>query len=690
MMEHDLLIEIGTEELPPLAMRRLAEAFAASLDTLLNDNHLPHGASKAYASPRRLAVIVENVPAGQPDREVVRRGPALTAAFDEDGNPTKPAEGFARSCGVTVAELDQLETKKGSFLARRSVEKGKPAADVIPELVEHALQTLPVPKRMRWGNSDVEFVRPVHWVLLLLGAQTVDADILGIACDRYTRGHRFHYNEKIAITEPAAYVETLEQTGKVLVDMERRRDLIHSQVSAAGTALGGTASIDDDLLDEVTALVEWPVAVTGSFDSRYLEVPAEALISSMQDHQKFFPVLDTDGRLMPNFITIANIASKDPQQVSAGNERVIRPRLEDASFFWNQDRKQTLQNRTEKLGAVTYQKQLGSLRDKQTRIANIATSIAESAGFDVQKVQRAAGLCKCDLLTSMVYEFPDLQGIMGRYYAKHDGEDTEVAAALAEQYQPRHAGDDLPVTPTGQALAIADRIDTLVGIFAIGQPPTGDKDPFGLRRAALGVLRIMIEKQLDLDLRALIDVSAGIFPDTVDAASIGDDLFVFMMERLRTYYLDNGYDIDVFESVMARQPLRPRDFDQRMEAVKSFRNLPESISLAAANKRIRNILRKADSAIPQNYKAELLQESAEQALAAAVNDLHAVVSPLFMEREYTVALQKLASLQAPVDQFFDDVMVMADDVALRDNRLALLHALSEMFLQVADISRLQA
>ncbi|MGB5304813.1 MAG: glycine--tRNA ligase subunit beta [Gammaproteobacteria bacterium] len=689
MIKQDLLVEIGTEELPPLSMRRLADAFAASLDTLLNENHLPHGSSKAYASPRRLAVIVKDVPAGQPDREVVRRGPALTAAFDEDGNPTKPAEGFARSCGVTVAELDQLETKKGSFLARRSVEQGQPAADVIPELVEQALQTLPIPRRMRWGNSDVEFVRPVHWILLLLGAQTVEAEILGISSDRYTRGHRFHCNESIAITEPAAYVETLEQTGKVLVDMDQRRDLIRTQVSAAGNALGGTARIDDDLLEEVTALVEWPVAIAGNFDSRYLEVPAEALVSSMQDHQKFFPVLDKDGGLTPNFITVANIESKDPQQVKTGNERVIRPRLEDASFFWNQDRKHTLHSRSEKLGAVTYQKQLGSLQDKQVRIATLAAAIAESAGFDATKAQRAASLCKCDLLTNMVYEFPELQGIMGGYYARHDGEDSEVAASLAEQYQPRHAGDDLPETATGQALAIADRLDTLVGIFAIGQTPTGDKDPFGLRRAALGVLRIMIEKQLDLDLRALIDISAGTFGDTLNASSISADLFTFMMDRLRTYYLESGYEIDVFESVMARLPARPLDFDQRMQAVKSFQNLPESISLAAANKRIRNILRKADSAIPEHYNTDLLQEPAEQALAAAVRDAHASVSPLFGQREYTVALKKLAALQAPVDQFFNDVMVMADDIALRDNRLALLRALSDLFLQVADISRLQ-
>ena len=689
MMEHDLLIEIGTEELPPLALRRLAESFRDSLDDLLKEHHLDHGAAHAYAAPRRLAVYIEKVPLTQPDREVVRRGPALMAAFDENGDPTRPAQGFAKSCGVTVAELDQLETDKGSFLAWRSVEQGRPAVEVIPELVEVALKALPVPRRMRWGDSEVEFVRPVHWVLLLLGTEPVEAEIMGITAGRHTRGHRFHHNEEIAIVEPAAYVQTLEDTGRVLVDMDRRRESILTQVEAAGLALGGRARIEPALLDEVTALVEWPVAVSGSFDERFLEVPAEALVSSMQDHQKFFPVEDNDGQLLPHFITIANIDSKDPQQVQAGNERVIRPRLEDAAFFWNQDRKQALARRAEQLSTVTFQQKLGSLGDKQVRIERIATAIAGQLGFDSEYAQRAAALCKCDLLTSMVYEFPELQGIMGRYYAAHDGEADEVAAALDEQYRPRFAGDSLPDTPTGQALAIADRLDTLVGIFAIGQPPTGDKDPFGLRRAALGILRILIEKRLDLDLRSLIDTAAGGFADALVTDLNADELFGFMMERLRGYYLEQDYEVDEFAAVLARQPRRPLDFDQRLAAVRAFRRLPESASLAAANKRIRNILRKAETAIPGRHDQALLQEPAEQALAAAIGKLGLVVSPLFENREYTEALRELAALQAPVDRFFDDVMVMSDDTALRDNRLALLNALSDLFLQVADISRLQ-
>ncbi|MGB5425830.1 MAG: glycine--tRNA ligase subunit beta [Gammaproteobacteria bacterium] len=685
----DLLIEIGTEELPPKALRRMRDALQASLDTLLDENRLAHGSSHAYATPRRLALLIRDVPVAQPDREVTKRGPALKAAFDADGNPTKPAEGFARSCGVTVSELEELQTDKGSWLVYHSTESGQASSEVIPGLVEKALKALPMPKRMRWGNSEIEFVRPLHWMVLLFGNEAISANVLGIDSGRYSRGHRFHRNEAIAIATADAYVQTLQQDGMVEVDMERRRDSIRTQIMEAGAALGGQALIDAALLDEVTALVEWPVAISGSYDPHFLEVPAEALISSMQDHQKYFPVVDEQGKLLPHFITVANIASKDPQQIKAGNERVIRARLEDAVFFWNQDRKQTLHSRAVQLDGMTFQKRLGSLGDKQTRIAAIATALAGQLGFNVEQVQRAASLCKCDLVTSMVFEFPDLQGIMGRYYALHDGEDEAVATALDEQYQPRFAGDTLPASDPGQLLAIAERLDTLVGIFAIGQTPTGDKDPFGLRRSALGLLRILIEKQLDLDLRAFIDTAASNFPDDLDAASIGDPLFSFMMDRLRAWYLDAGYDVHVFEAVLARQPRRPLDFDQRMRAVRAFRALPEADNLTAANKRIRNILRKSDTAIPASYDATLLLEPAEKALSVALQDLDGQTRPLFEQRDYTNALCQLAALQAPVDTFFDDVMVMADDVALRDNRLALLQSLSELFLQVADISLLQ-
>jgi glycyl-tRNA synthetase beta chain len=685
----DLLIEIGTEELPPKALGRMRDALQSSLQSLLEENGLAHGNSRAYATPRRLAVIIGDVPVAQADRDITKRGPAVKAAFDADGKPTKPAEGFARSCGVAVSELEEMETPKGRWLVYNSTVTGKATTDLIPALLEKALKALPMPKRMRWGNSDIEFVRPLHWVVLLFGEEPVAANILGVDSGRYSRGHRFHHNEPIAIAAPGAYVETLEQDGMVEVDMERRRESIRTQVTEAGAALGGQALIDAALLDEVTALVEWPVAISGSYDPRFLEVPAEALISSMQDHQKYFPVIDEQGKLLPFFITVANIASKDPEQIKAGNERVIRPRLEDATFFWNQDRKQSLHSRATQLDDMTFQKKLGSLGDRQTRIGAIATTLAGQTGFDVEPIQRAAALCKCDLVTSMVFEFPDLQGIMGRYYALHDGEDERVATALDEQYQPRFAGDALPDSETGQALAIAERLDTLVGIFALGQKPTGDKDPFGLRRSALGLLRILIEKQLDLDLRSLIDNAASNYPAALKVHTIGDDLFSFMMERLRAWYLDAGYTVPVFAAVLARQPARPLDFDQRMRAVRAFHDLPEADSLSAANKRIRNILRKAETAIPAQYDKALLQEPAEQALAAALEDLDTQTSPLFKQRNYTTALCKLAALHAPVDDFFDNVMVMTDDEALRDNRLALLQALSDLFLQVADISLLQ-
>jgi glycyl-tRNA synthetase beta chain len=686
----DLLIEIGTEELPPLSLRRLAESFESSLSDLLSEHELRHGPGHAYASPRRLAVLIEQVPLHQPDREVIRRGPALTAAFDEDGNPTRPAEGFARSCGVTVAELDQLETDKGSWLAWRSREAGRPSGELIPELIERALRTLPTPRRMRWADRSEEFVRPVHWVVLLLGEHPVNASILGVPAGRDTRGHRYHCNKPLPVTSAGAYVEILEQKGHVLVDMNHRRDVIRTQVLDAARRLGGSALIDEALLDEVTALVEWPSVITGDFDPRFLEIPAEALISSMQHHQKFFPVIDGGGKLMPHFITIANIDSRNPALVKAGNERVIRPRLEDAAFFWNQDRKHPLQERSTQLDTVVFQQRLGSLGDKQRRIEAVAGFIAEAIGSRVEFAQRAAALCKCDLLTSMVFEFPELQGVMGRYYAMHDGEPAEVAMALDEQYQPRFAGDSLPVTRTGQALAIADRLDTLDGIFAIGQPPTGDKDPFGLRRAALGVLRVMIERELDLDLHELIAIVAAIMPPGIKASRVTDELFDFMMERLRSYYLDAGYDGDVFEAVLVRRPLRPVDFDQRMRAVKAFRNLTESHSLASANKRISNILRKSGTDIPAVYDRALLHETAERELAGAIDQLEREVNPFFVRRAYTEALCRLAALRDPVDNFFDTVMVMVDDPKLRQNRLALLSALSELFLRVADISRLQS
>ena len=685
----DLLVEIGTEELPPKALLRLSAAFAEGVQRGLQDAALAPASVEHHAAPRRLALLVRSVPVAQQDRETVRRGPALAAAFDDDGCPTQAALGFARSCGVAVEALDRLETPKGSWLVYRSVQPGRATAELVPDIVEQALGRLPVPRRMRWGDGDVEFVRPVHWVVLLFGDEPIRARILGVESGRHSRGHRFHHPDPIYIGEPDAYLPILETEGQVLADHRTRREAIRAQVLEQAAALDGTAVIDEELLDEVTALVEWPVALSGRFDAGFLEVPAEALISSMQDHQKYFPVTGADGRLMPHFITVANIASRDPEQIRAGNERVIRPRLADADFFWKQDRRQPLAARAQGLKNMVFQERLGSLYDKQMRIASLATAIADSIGGNPDWAGRAAHLCKCDLLTSMVYEFPELQGVMGRYYALHDGEPEEVAQAIEEHYRPRYAGDDLPATATGQALAIADRLDTLVGIFAVGQPPSGDRDPFGLRRAALGLARILIEKQLDLDLVQLLQAAADLLDERLPADGAVEPVFDYIMERLRGYYQDQGVEGDVFDAVLARRPTRPLDFHRRIEAVREFRRLPEALSLAAANKRIRNILRKAGDEVPDRFDASVLTEPAEQALAARLDELVQQVEPLLDSGRYTEALKDLAQLREPVDRFFDEVMVMADDEALRVNRLALLQSMNRLFLRVADLSRLQ-
>lgn len=686
----DLLIEIGTEELPPKALRRLSEAFADGMMSGLESASLRPASVLRYAAPRRLALLLSDVPVAQSDQETVRRGPALSAAFDDDGCPTSAATGFAKSCRVEVELLDQLETKEGSWLAFRSVRKGQDTAQVIPDLVRKALAGLPIPKRMRWGDRDDEFVRPVHWVVLLFGNDVIDAEILGVKADRYTRGHRFHHPEPIYLGEPQAYLPILETEGQVLADYAARREAIRAQVLEQAKQLGGHALIEDDLLDEVTALVEWPVAIAGKFDSDFLQVPSEALISSMQDHQKYFPVTDDSGKLLPHFITIANLASKDPGQIRAGNERVIRPRLADAAFFWNQDRKQPLRQRASGLQNMVFQKKLGTLFDKQERVSVLAAEIGGAIGGDVAHAERAARLCKCDLLTSMVFEFPELQGTMGRYYARHDGEPADVANAIEEHYRPRFAGDALPQGATGQALAIADRLDSLVGIFAIGQPPTGDKDPFALRRAALGVIRICIEQHLDLDLQALLQQAASSFTSDLNASSVTDAVFDYVMERLRGYYQETGVEADLIEAVLATRPTRLLDIDKRIQACRAFRELPEAASLAAANKRIANILKKTDQAIPENVDSARLEEDAERQLAQQLAGLHRKVVPLMDSGDYTPALKELAGLREAVDAFFDKVMVMVEDDALRANRLALLKNLGNLFLRVADLSRLQS
>ncbi len=692
MSAADLLLEIGTEELPPGAQRRLAEALAQALDEGLAREHLDHGPVRAFASPRRLAVRVADLARSQPDREELRRGPALAAAFDDEGRPTKAAEGFARSCGVAVEALERLETEKGAWLAYRRLVPGKPAAEVVPGIVQNAVDRLPVPRRMRWGEHAVEFVRPVHWVVLLHGDTVIETEILGCRTGRETRGHRFHHPDPILLAEPAVYLPLLETEGRVLADPEARREAIRGQVIEAARKVGGEARIDEDLLEEVTALVEWPVAIAGDFDPRFLEVPPEVLISTMQDHQRYFPVFDAEGRLLPHFVTVANIESRDPAQVRAGNERVIRPRFADAAFFWDQDRRRPLASRIEALGQMVFQERLGTLLDKTRRVAALAARIGEAIGGDPAWAERAAMLSKCDLLTQMVYEFPELQGVMGRYYALHDGEPEEVAWAIEEHYLPRHAGDALPRSRTGQALAIADRLDTLVGIFAIGQAPTGEKDPFALRRAALGVLRILIERELDLDLAHWLREAADRLPEALEARQAVGEVLEFTFDRLRAYCQEQGIRTEVFEAVRAVRPTRPLDFMRRARAVTDFEALPEAEALAAANKRIGNLLRKAREAgesVPESVDPACLRDAAEKALAEAVEEAETAVAPLFEQGEYEAALRRLAQLREPVDRFFDEVMVMAEDSGLRRNRLALLARLQQLFLKAADLGHLQ-
>ncbi len=689
MSKQDLLIEIGTEELPPTALKKLSDAFTSGIVTGLEKAELEYGEVKSYATPRRLAVLVHNLDTSQVDKAVEKRGPSVKAAFDGDGNPTKATEGFARSCGVTPSELESMETDKGAWLVYRSMQKGQATAELIPAIVQESLHRLPIPKRMRWGDLDAEFVRPVHWVVMLFGDDVIDGDILSVKSGRDTYGHRFHHPDPIYLGEPAAYAPILETTGHVIADFADRREAIRAQVMEAAEKTGGKAVIDEELLDEVTGLVEWPLAVVGSFEERFLEVPAECLISAMKGHQKYFHMVDAAGKLMPNFITVSNIDSRKPEFVKEGNERVIRPRLTDADFFWNQDKKQKLESRLESLKSVTFQKKLGSLYDKTQRVVTIAEQVAEAIGGDKSRAGRAAQLAKCDLMTDMVFEFTELQGIMGRYYATHDGEDAEVAAALDEQYMPRFAGDELPAGKAGQALAIAEKLDTLIGIFGIGQLPSGDKDPFALRRAALGALRIIIEQRLDLDLKAALQQAAAANKGLFENPDVATQVFEFMMGRLKAYYHDAGVAPDTFEAVLAQQPTQPLDFDARLRAVTAFRLLPEAESLAAANKRIGNILKKAEENIPNSVDAKLFSDEAEKALAAKVEEMTNMVAPLFAARDYEAALKELAALRPEVDTFFDDVMVMADDAAVRANRLALLAKLSGLFLEVADLGQLQ-
>ena len=686
----DLLIELGTEELPPKALKGLAQAFCQNISKGLEDVNLNFAAIKSYATPRRLAVLVSQLTTTQPDKSVERRGPALQAAFDEEGCPTKAALGFAKSCGVTVEELSKLETDKGAWLAYTVEEKGKHCNELIPAIFQTALDRLPIPKRMHWGDLDAMFVRPVHWAVVLLGSEVIPCNILSVNTGNSTRGHRFHKPESFTISEPSEYETLLEEQGMVMADFDKRQALIKQQVLDAAANTGGTAVIDPDLLDEVTSMVEWPQAVVGNFEKHFLEVPAEALISAMKKHQKYFHMVDKDGQLMPNFITISNIASINPEQIKDGNERVIRPRLSDANFFWSQDKKNMLEDKLERLKTVVFQNKLGTVYDKSQRVTELAALIAEKLTANVSQAKRAAQLAKCDLMTEMVGEFPDLQGIMGRYYAINDGEDHAVAVALDEQYMPRFAGDSTPQSSTGQVLSIAERIDTLMGIFALGQIPSGDKDPFALRRAALGLLRTIIENKLMLDIPELLQQSARLFPDAVQADQACEPVYRFMLDRLKAYFTDQQISVDVFEAVVALTPAEPFDFASRIEAVAQFKKLDAAESLAAANKRITNILKKLDGQLPTEVDNGLFVEPAEKQLAEQLASASATVAPLLANSQYTRALTELSSLREVVDTFFDDVMVMTDDEALKNNRIALLNQLHGQFMQVADLSLLQS
>ena len=677
----DFLVELGTEELPPKALKTLGDAFLAGVEKGLKAAGLSYNSARMYAAPRRLAVLVEQLATQQPDRTLNLDGPPLQAAFDADGNPTQAALGFAKKCGVDLAEID----RSGPKLKFSQHIPGQSAAGLLPGIVENSLNELPIPKRMRWGARKTEFVRPSQWLVMLFGDQVIDCEILAQKAGRVSRGHRFHANHEVRISAPAMYAQEL-RAAYVIADANERRELIAKRVDQLAAEQQGTAIVPPALLEEVSALVEWPVPLVCSFEERFLEVPQEALITTMQDNQKYFCLLDANGKLLPRFITVANVESKDPAQIVSGNEKVVRPRLTDAEFFFKQDKKQKLESFNQRLANVVFQAQLGTVYDKAQRVSALAGFIAERIGGDAKRGARAGLLSKCDLASEMVGEFPEMQGIAGYYYALHDGEPEDVALALNEQYMPRGAGAELPATLTGAAVALADKLDTLVGIFGIGMLPTGSKDPYALRRAALGVLRILIEKGLDLDLGATVDFAIRQFGSKVKAAGLAPQVLDFIFDRLRARYEDEGIDVSVYQAVRAVNPLSPLDFDQRVQAVQAFRKLPEAEALAAANKRVSNLLSKADGQIATSIEAHYFDTPAEFTLNAAIQQADNAVQPLAQARQYREALAQLASLRKPVDSFFEAVLVNAEDPKVRANRYALLARLRGLFLGVADIS----
>ena len=688
MTTQNFLVEIGTEELPPKALKTLATSFADNVEAELNQAGLTFDKIEWFAAPRRLAVKVLNLATQQPSKEIEKRGPAVSAAFDAEGKPTKAAEGWARGCGITVEQAERIATDKGEWLVHRAKIEGQPTKNLLNDIVANALAKLPIPKPMRWADKTVQFIRPVHTVTMLLGDELIEGEILGVASARTIRGHRFLGEKEFEIQHADQYPQLLREKGSVVADFNERKAEIFAKSQAKATALGGVADIEESLLEEVTSLVEYPNVLAAKFEERFLAVPAEALVYTMKGDQKYFPIYDKDGKLLPHFIFVSNINPEDPTAIIEGNEKVVRPRLTDAEFFFKTDLKQKLVDRLPRLETVLFQQQLGTLKDKTDRIEQLAGEIAKQIGADEAKAKRAGLLSKCDLMTNMVFEFTDTQGVMGMHYARHDGEDEEVAVALNEQYMPRFAGDELPKSLVASAVALADKFDTLTGIFGIGQAPKGSADPFALRRAALGALRIIVEKNLPLDLDDLVKKSAALFGDKLTNQNVVADVVDFMLGRFRAWYQDEGIAVDVIQAVLARRPTRPADFDARVRAVSHFRTLDSAEALAAANKRVSNILAKADAAIGE-INLTACVEPAEKALAEAVLALRTEVQPLIAQGDYTAVLDKLANLRAPVDSFFDNVMVNAEDPALRQNRLAILNTLQGLFLQVADISVLQ-
>lgn len=685
----DLLIELGTEELPPKALASLSRAFERLFCEGLKAERLEYAAISRFATPRRLALLVESLSENQADRDTERFGPAVKAAFDADGAPTKAAQGFAKSCGVEVAELATAEKDGVEKLYFSTTERGRTTFELVPELITKAMQQLPIPKRMRWGASREEFVRPVHWLTVLFGHEVIPMTLFAVESCGTTRGHRFLSNEELLLDSAADYEQVLEETGNVIPDFDKRRDSVRKLVTAEGEKAGGQVVMDEDLLNEVTSLVEYPVALSGAFDAQYLELPPEALILTLKSHQKCFCITDADGKLLPHFVTVSNLLSKDPAKVIEGNERVIRPRLADARFFFDADRQQSLESRSPSLEKLIFQDKLGTVHDKSARVAELAAWIAGQVGADADKSRRAALLAKCDLLTQMVGEFADLQGLMGYYYALNDGEDQEVARAINEQYQPRQAGGELPTTMTGAILAIADKLDTMVGMFGIGQPPTGSKDPFALRRSAIGILRIIVDRELDLDINQALAQSIASYCSKDLEAGIEKSLSAFVFDRFKAWYAEEGISATIFQSVSSVSPGRPLDFHRRVQAVHKFAGLDEAAALAAANKRVSNLLSKQkDQPDSDAVKQELLQEQAEKDLYEAIQQKQSELAPYFESGDYSAALPGLAGLKAPVDRFFDEVLVMAEDEAIKQNRLNLLRQLRNLFLRTADISHL--